>query len=108
MSEKIKELASIDIPQYDAEEKFTLEPNINYQGSFRISENGCIRVRPYIAGNKPSNLKKVRDGDHHTILQSKKMVRIVMSFEKCPKEELKKKYQTTVIECYKDLCEIDL
>lgn len=101
-----KKLAEIEIPDFSTENDMKLEVGVTYQGSFRLSRNGMIVVKPYQQGTKPSNLKKVLDGDRHAIYLSKNLVRIVFSIAKSDAEAIRKAYKEIVIECYKDLCDV--
>lgn len=93
---------------YDDDELMTLEVGVNYQGSFRINPNGTIKVRPYKVGTKPTNLKKKFDADNYSILASRKIVRLVFTFDKCDRRQLAAKYRDALLDCYKTLQIIDL
>lgn len=104
-----KELAAVELRDFKTEPTVKLEAGITYQGSFRIDPTtGAILVRPYQPGNKPWNLKKVVDGDNHAIYLSRHLVRIVISLPKTESDEIRKRYQQVIIECYKNLCELAL
>ncbi len=103
-----KQLASLEMPEFDVDDEMQLEVGVLYQGSFRIGKDGKIIVKPYKQGTKPSNLKKMCDGDRHVIYLSKNLVRIVISIQRGDEEKIRKAYQETVIECYRDLCDINL
>lgn len=106
--DKEKQLAQIELPDYSTENDMQLEVGVTYQGSFKLSRNGMIVVKPYQQGTKPQNLKKVCDGDRHAIYTSKNLIRIVFSIQKTDAEQVRKAYQQIVIEAYKDLCDITL
>ncbi len=96
------------LAEYDSDEQMTLEVGVNYQGSFRINPNGTIKVRPYKMGTKPNNLRKKFDSDNYCILASKKIVRVVFTFDLCGKEELAAKFKAALLDCYQNICNIDL
>lgn len=100
-----KDLALVE---YDSDEQMTLEVGVNYQGSFRINPNGTIKVRPYKVGTKPNNLRKKFDSDNYCIFSSKKIVRVVFTFDLCDKEELAAKFKAALLDCYQNLRTIDL
>jgi len=102
---KMNEVASME---YDDDELMTLEVGVNYQGSFRINPNGTIKVRPYKVGSKPTNLKKKFDADNYSILTSRKIVRLVFTFDKCEREQLAAKFKDALLDCYHTLRTIDL
>ena len=108
MNDEAKNLAAIELPEFDENEKFELKTGVTYKGSFKISENGQIKVRPYKQGGKPTNLKQLTDGDHYAVYASARMIRIVMSFQKGNKEDLKRLYHEAVVECYQDLATLEL
>lgn len=103
-----KKLAGLELPDYTTEDDMALEVGVLYQGSFKIDRTGKISVKPYKVGSKPTNLKKMVDGDRHAIYLSKNLVRIVVSINKGTAEEIRKAYQEIMIECYKDLCDLNL
>jgi hypothetical protein len=108
-TDEVKKLAGIEMPDYTTDEPFELVKGVTYEGSFRIQNNGCIHVRPYKKGTKPSNLKKAIDGDNHAIFLSKKLVRIVFTFERTTDlEALKVKFRNTVQNCFVDLNDLHL
>lgn len=108
-TDEVKKLAGIEMADYTADEKFDLEVGVTYEGSFRIQQNGVINVRPYKKGAKPSNLKKAIDGDNHAIFLSKNLVRIVFTFERTTDlEVLKRKFSSTVQNCFVDLNDLHL
>lgn len=107
--DEVKKLANIEMPDYTTDEPFDLKVGVTYEGSFRIQQNGCINVRPYKKGTKPSNLIKAIDGDNHAIFLSKNLVRIVFTFERTTNlAALKRKFRDTVQNCFVDLNEIHL
>lgn len=103
-----KKLASIEMPDFDVDDEMQLEVGVLYQGSFKIGKDGKIVVKPYKQGTKPTNLKKMCDGDRHVIYLSKNLVRIVISIQRSDEDKVRKAYQETVLECYRDLCDINL
>ena len=107
--DEVKKLAGIELPDYKTDENFKLEVGVTYEGSFRITNGGCIHVRPYKKGAKPSNLKKAVDGDRHAIFLSKHLVRIVMTFDRNQDlEHLKNAFRETIQDCYVDLNDLHL
>lgn len=108
-ADEVKKLAGIELADYSSDEKFDLEVGITYEGSFRIQQNGCIHVRPYKKGAKPSNLKKAVDGDRHAIFLSKNLIRIVMTFDRhMTLEDLKSAFRECTQDCYIDLNDLHL
>jgi len=103
-----KKLAAIEMPDFSTEDDMNLEVGVTYQGSFRIDRTGRIYVKPYQRGNKPHNLRKIVDGDRHAIYFSKNLIRIVISLDKSDRSTVNRLYQETVLECYKDLNDLEL
>ncbi len=103
-----KKIASIELPDYTLEQPMDLEVGIVYQGSFRLSRNGMIVVKPYQQGTKPGNLKKALEGDRHAIYLSKNLVRVVISLHKGSLDEVMSDFKDVIVECYKDLAELAL
>lgn len=103
-----KKIAGIEMPDFSTDDDLKLEVGVTYMGSFRIDRTGRIYVKPYKKGSKPQNLKKVVDGDRHAIYLSKNLIRIVFSIQKGQRADVNKWYQQTVIECYKDLNDLEL
>lgn len=103
-----KKLAGMELPDFSTEDDMNLEVGVTYQGSFRIDRTGRIYVKPYQKGTKPQNLKKVCDGDRHAIYLSKNLIRIVISIAKTERPTINKAYQDIVVECYKDLNDLEL
>lgn len=106
--DEVKELAMIELPDYTTEKDMKLEVGVTYRGSFKLARNGQILVKPYQQGAKPSNLRKLAEGDRHAIYGSSHLVRIVISIQKGSPEEIRKAYQEIIIECYKNLNELAL
>lgn len=107
--DEVKILAGIELPDYTTDENFKLEVGVVYTGSFRITNAGCIHVRPYKTGTKPGNLAKAIDGDRHAIFLSKHLVRIVMTFDRhMTLEDLKNAFRECVQDCYVDLNDLHL
>jgi hypothetical protein len=100
-----KDLALVE---YDSDEQMTLEVGVNYQGSFRINPNGTIKVRPYKVGSKPGNLTKKFEADNYCILASRRIVRVVFTFDRCERERLAAKFKDALLECYQTLRTISL
>ncbi|MBO6029915.1 MAG: hypothetical protein J6T44_05310 [Prevotella sp.] len=103
-----EKLANIELPDYTTESDMKLEVGVTYQGSFKLSRNGMIVVKPYQMGSKPNNLKKVVDGDRHAIYLSKRLVRIVISLQKTDLVSVRQAYKDVIVDCYKDLCDLAL
>ena len=106
--DKEKELAMIELPDLTTEKPMKLEVGVTYKGSFKLSNNGQILVKPYQQGAKPANLRKLVEGDRHAIYASKHLVRIVISIQKGSREQIRKAYKEIVMECYKNLNELAL
>ena len=106
--DKEKELAMIELPDFTTEKPMKLEVGVTYKGSFKLSPNGQILVKPYQQGAKPSNLKKLVEGDRHAIYLSSHLLRIVISIQRGSPEEISRAYQDIIIECYKNLNELAL
>lgn len=106
--DKEKELAMIELPDYTTEKPMKLEVGVTYKGSFKLSNNGQILVKPYQQGAKPANLRKLVEGDRHAIYASRHLVRIVISIQKGSREQIRKAYKEIVMECYKNLNELAL
>lgn len=106
--DKEKELAMIELPDFTTEKPMKLEVGVTYKGSFKLSNNGQILVKPYQQGAKPANLRKLVEGDRHAIYASKHLVRIVISIQKGSREQIRKAYKEIVMECYKNLNELAL
>ena len=107
--DEVKKLAGIELPYYTTDENFKLEVGVVYTGSFRITNAGCIHVRPYKTGTKPGNLAKAIDGDRHAIFLSKHLVRIVMTFDRhMSLGDLKNAFRECVQDCYVDLNDLHL
>lgn len=106
--DKEKELAMIELPDFTTEKPMKLEVGVTYKGSFKLSPNGQILVKPYQQGAKPANLRKLVEGDRHAIYASKHLVRIVISIQKGSREQIRKAYKEIVMECYKNLNELAL
>ena len=105
----VQKLAGIRLPDYTTDQDFKLEVGVVYTGSFRITNAGCIHVRPYKTGSKPGNLAKTVDGDRHAIFLSKHLVRIVMTFDRNQDlEHLKNAFRETIQDCYVDLNDLHL
>ena len=102
----VKELAMIEVPDYTTEKDMRLEVGVTYRGSFKRARNGQILVKPYQQGAKPSNLRKLAEGDRHAIYGSSHLVRIVISIQKGNREEVCKAYKEIILECYKNLIEL--
>lgn len=103
-----KQIAGIELPDYSIEQEMKLEVGITYQGSFRLSKNGMIVVKPYQQGTKPSNLKKATEGDRHAIYLSKNLVRIVMSIHRGDLDYVKRSFRDVASEAYASICELNL
>ena len=103
-----KELAMIELPDFTTEKDMKLEVGVTYKGSFKLARNGQILVKPYQQGTRPSNLRKLVDGDRHAIYGGSHLVRIVISIQKGSPEEIRHAYQEIIIACYKDLNELAL
>ena len=103
-----KKLAMVELPDFTTEKPMKLEVGKTYKGSFRLSNNGQILVKPYQQGTKPTNLIKLVEGDRHAIYGSSHLVRIVISIQKGSPEEIRRAYQEIIIECYKNLNELAL
>lgn len=103
-----KKLAALPMFEFNPEEEMKLEVGITYTGSFRLAPSGMIVVKPYKQGTKPNNLKKLVDGDRHAIYSSKNVLRIVLNIHRGDKEYCKNAFQEIVIQCYKDLCELNI
>ena len=109
MKDEVKELAGIELPDYEVDDEMKLEVGVSYTGSFKISRNGLIKVRPYKKGTKPTNLRKLVDGEQHAIFASKNLLRIVITLPKQGESNIiRKRFQNVVVECYKDLSELEL
>lgn len=106
--DKEKELAMIELPDLTTEKPMKLEVGVTYKGSFKLSNNGQILVKPYQQGAKPANLRKLVEGDRHAIYASKHLVRIVISIQKGSSEQIRKAYKEIIMECYKNLNELAL
>lgn len=106
--DKEKQIAQIELPDYSTENDMQLEVGVTYQGSFKLSRNGMIVVKPYQQGTKPQNLKKVSEGDRHAIYTSKNLIRIVFSIQKTDAEQVRKAFREIAVDAYKDLCDITL
>ena len=98
----------IELPDFTTEKPMKLEVGVTYKGSFKLSPNGQILVKPYQQGAKPANLRKLVEGDRHAIYASKHLVRIVISIQKGSREQIRKAYKEIVMECYKNLNELAL
>ena len=98
----------IELPDFTTEKPMKLEVGVTYKGSFKLSNNGQILVKPYQQGAKPANLRKLVEGDRHAIYASKHLVRIVISIQKGSREQIRKAYKEIVMECYKNLNELAL
>ena len=103
-----KKLAMMELPDFTTEKPMRLEVGVTYRGSFKLSLNGQILVKPYQQGAKPTNLMKLVEGDRHAIYGSSHLVRIVISIQKGSPEEIRHAYQEIIIACYKDLNELAL
>ena len=106
--DKEKELAMIELPDFTTEKDMKLEVGVTYRGSFKLARNGQILVKPYQQGAKPTNLKKLVEGDRHAIYGSSHLVRIVISIQKGNPEEIYRAYKEIIVECYKNLNELAL
>ena len=106
--DKEKELAMIELPDLTTEKPMKLEVGVTYKGSFKLSPNGQILVKPYQQGAKPANLRKLVEGDRHAIYASKHLVRIVISIQKGSSEQIRRAYKEIIMECYKNLNELAL
>lgn len=106
--DKEKELAMIELPDLTTEKPMKLEVGVTYKGSFKLSNNGQILVKPYQQGAKPANLRKLVEGDRHAIYASKHLVRIVISIQKGSSEQILRAYKEIIMECYKNLNELAL
>ena len=106
--DKEKELAMIELPDLTTEKPMKLEVGVTYKGSFKVSNNGQILVKPYQQGAKPANLRKLVEGDRHAIYASKHLVRIVISIQKGSSEQIRRAYKEIIMECYKNLNELAL
>lgn len=106
--DKEKELAMIELPDLTTEKPMKLEVGVTYKGSFKLSNNGQIFVKPYQQGAKPANLRKLVEGDRHAIYASKHLVRIVISIQKGSSEQIRRAYKEIIMECYKNLNELAL
>lgn len=93
----------IELPDFTTEKPMKLEVDVTYKGSFRLARNGMILVKPYQQGAKPTNLKKMLEGDRHAIYVSSHLVRIVISIQKGSPEEIRRAYRDIIMECYKNL-----
>ena len=103
-----KKLARVELPDFTTEKPMKLEVGVTYKGSFKLSNNGQILVKPYQQGAKPTNLKKLVEGDRHAIYGSSHLVRIVISIQKGNPEDIRLAYKEIIVECYKDLNELAL
>lgn len=108
MADKVRELAGLEMPDYQVDGEMQLEVGVTYTGSFKIQRNGQINVRPYQQGTKPNSLKKAVEGEQHAIFISKNLVRIVFTINKTDAEQIKARYKQIILDCYKDLCELEL
>ena len=106
--DKEKELAMIELPDYTTEKPMKLEVGVTDKGSFKLSPNGQILVKPYQQGAKPANLRKLVEGDRHAIYASRHLVRIVISIQKGSHEQIRRAYKEIIMECYKNLNELAL
>ena len=106
--DKEKELAMIELPDFTTEMPMKLEVGVTYKGSFKLSNNGQILVKPYQQGAKPANLRKLVEGDRHAIYASRHLVRIVISIQKGSREQIRRAYKEIIMECYKNLNELAL
>lgn len=100
--EESKKLASIEIPEFNTEDDLQLEVGVTYKGSFRLSRNGMITVKPYQEGSRPTNLKKVIEGDRHVIYRSKNVTRVVISIQNADADTMRQAYREIIVDCYKD------
>ena len=107
MSDLVKELASVELAEVDKNEVMALEPEKTYYGSFVIKKSGLIKVKPYKQGTKPSNLHKIVDGDGYAIFASKRLLRVVVTLPKGEREDVKNTFKDAMLECFKDLSEIN-
>lgn len=98
----------IELPDLTTEKPMKLEVGVTYKGSFKLSNNGQILVKPYQQGAKPANLRKLVEGDRHAIYASKHLVRIVISIQKGSSEQIRRAYKEIIMECYKNLNELAL
>ena len=103
-----KELAMMELPDYTMEKDMKLEVGVVYRGSFKLARNGQILVKPYQQGAKPSNLRRLAEGDRHVIYGSRHLVRIVISIQRGSREEVCKAYKEIILACYKSLNELAL
>ena len=103
-----KKLAMVELPDFTTEKPMKLEVGVTYKGSFKLSNNGQILVKPYQQGSKPTNLKKLVEGDRHAIYGSSHLVRIVISIQKGNPEDIRQAYKEIIVDCYKDLNELAL
>ena len=101
-------MAMIELPDLTTEKPMKLEVGVTYKGSFKLSNNGQILVKPYQQGAKPANLRKLVEGDRHAIYASKHLVRIVISIQKGSSEQIRRAYKEIIMECYKNLNELAL
>ena len=109
MADELKQLAGIEMPDYEMDEEMKLEVGVTYKGSFKIKRNGQIQVKPYKVGTNPGALRKIVDGEQHAIFESKNLLRIVITLPKRSDNEwVRKRFQTVFFECYKDLSELEL
>lgn len=98
----------IELPDLTTEKPMKLEVGVTYKGSFKLSNNGQILVKPYQQGAKPANLRKLVEGDRHAIYASRHLVRIVISIQKGSREQIRRAYKEIIMECYKNLNELAL
>lgn len=98
----------IELPDLTTEKPMKLEVGVTYKGSFKLSNNGQILVKPYQQGAKPANLRKLVEGDRHAIYASRHLVRIVISIQKGSSEQIRRAYKEIIMECYKNLNELAL
>ena len=98
----------IELPDFTTEKPMKLEVGVTYKGSFKLSNNGQILVKPYQQGAKPANLRKLVEGDRHAIYASRHLVRIVISIQKGSREQIRRAYKEIIMECYKNLNELAL
>lgn len=103
-----KELAMIELPDFTTEKDMKLEVGVTYRESFKLARNGQILVKPYQQGAKPTNLRKLVEGDRHAIYGGSHLVRIVISIQKGSPEEIRQAYKEIILACYKNLNELAL
>lgn len=106
--DELMKLAKVEIDEVNPEKRMDLKVGVSYKSSFKIAENGVIKVRPYRQGGKPSNLHKIEDGDNYAIFGTKKVLRVVVSLQKGNREDMKHAFAETMMEVYKSLATLEV